>query len=1022
MELSKIMLTRKSTGKYTEEMSEKDRKDKSIASVGYVPGGSKTGKRMLAVLMAVVFLFSTVSCGVPVYPAYPVQEKETGQEFITEGEDTKTEVEYSAYSGEYSSVFPEEGDKIAVISPSALPNREQTDAVIAGLKAWGYEPVPGDHVCDETRTLDDVIADLTWALEDPEIKAIFCVRGGYGASEVADVLSQDIIRSAGKLIIGYSDITVYHSAWTSAGVPSIHACMSAAFDGLSESCLEAEERILKGEIPSYTCAKGDQGIEGRAKGILIGGNLSTFTAVIDSAYDCTKTGRPYILFLEDVGEDIQHIHRYLTVLKHTGVLDNAAGIVFGEWAELPVDPGNNSGSSRGGRFESVADMISRQFLSDLDIPVAFGFPAGHGDVNYPLLMGEIAQLRVGADKFTLTCGAKNETDIDKLLGEMTLREKVEQMMIVSYRVWKETPETGESPDEEIPGIKVTELNDEIKIDLKNHDYGGVILFGENFEDAKQVVNLISDIQNVNQADGGLPLFVAVDQEGGKVARISFGTTGPGNMALAATGDPDNARKMAEIYGKEMGLLGINTDFAPVADINNNPNNPVIGTRSFSDSPEVVSEYVLSYMEGLHNAGIIATLKHFPGHGNTDTDSHTGFPCIDSGYDELKESELIPFKNGIDAGADMVMTAHIQYPQIETETYTSVSTGAQVYIPATMSHKILTDILRDDMGFEGVVVSDALSMAAIAENFSDEDVLAMMMKAGVDLVILPGMFNTDDLRHVQDMVETAVKLAEDGAVDEKSINDSVRRILTLKKKYGLLEQSDFASTDELIAQAESGVGSDINRKTAWDITEKALTLVKNDDQAFPIKAADEETALILFCNGCAGCIGTGELVKHELYEQGKISDESQIVLMTNDRENEEECVKAAEEADHCILVYRTYNSACLDPATDDGFSSAVFDRIIDSLHKKGKQAIVVSCQLPYDAARFEAADAMLLSYNFSEMSKIPAESGAGSAYAPNLAVALMACFEDREITGRLPVTIPKIDESYQFTDEILYLNN
>ncbi len=617
---------------------------------------------------------------------------------------------------------------------------------------------------------------------------------------------------------------------------------------------------------------------------------------------------------------------------------------------------------------------------------------------------------------------ENEMDVDKILGEMTLREKVEQLMLVSYRVWKEIPETDESPDEEIPGVNVTEINDEIKTDLKEHDYGGVILFGENFVDAKQTLNLISDMQSANQAGGGLPLFVAVDQEGGNVARISFGTTGVGNMALAATGDPENARIMAEIYGNEMGLLGINTDFAPVVDINDNPNNPVIGVRSFSDSPKVVSEYALSYMEGLHNAGIIATLKHFPGHGNTDTDSHTGFPRIDSSYDELKEFELIPFKNAIDAGTDMVMTAHIQYPQIETETYTSISSGEQVYIPATMSHKIITDILRNDIGFEGVVVSDALNMAAIADNFSDEDVLAMMMGAGVDLFILPPVLETKDFKHVQDMVETAVKLAEDGTVDEESINDSVRRILTLKKKYGLLEQSDFAVTDERIAQAESGVGSYENRKAAWDIATKALTLVKNDNEAFPIKAADGETTLILFSDSCASRIGTGELVRHELYEQGLISDESQIILMKNDKENEEECVKAAEEADHCILVYRTYSSACLYPATDDGFSSAVFDRIINSLHKEGKQAIVVSCQLPYDAARFEAADAMLVSYNSSVMLEIPAESGAGSAYAPNLLAALMACFADGGTTGSLPVSIPKIDESYQFTDEILYLSS
>ena len=613
-----------------------------------------------------------------------------------------------------------------------------------------------------------------------------------------------------------------------------------------------------------------------------------------------------------------------------------------------------------------------------------------------------------------------QMDIDKIIDEMTLRDKVEQMMLVSYRVWKEVPETDEESDKdsarEIPGVNVTELNDEIRDDLKGHKYGGVLLFGENFKDAAQTVSLVSDIQSTNQAGGGLPLFICVDQEGGKVARVSFGTTGPGNMALGATGDAGNAKAMAEIYGKELQLLGINTDFAPVVDVNNNPSNPVIGIRSFSDSPETVSDYAISYIEGLHEAGTIATLKHFPGHGNTDTDSHTGFPRIDSSYDELKEFELIPFKKAIDAGADMVMTAHIQYPQIETEKYISTSSGEEVYIPATMSHKILTDILKDDMGFEGVVVSDALDMKAITENFADEDVLRMTMNAGVDLIIPPAIFDTAGFRHVNEMVETAVKLAEDGDVDEETIDDSVRRILRLKEKYGILEQSDFALTDEQINEAVSGVGSGENRKTAWDITDKALTLVKNDNEAFPIKLADGETTLMLLAGNCEAQAGTGEYVRQELMEQGIISNESQIVIMKNDKENETECMNAALEADHCILVYKTYNAACLDPATDDGYSSGVFDKIIAALHEKEKQTIVVTCQLPYDAARFNDADAILLSYNFSTIDKAVPESGAGSAFAPNLAAALMACFGDGDVSGKAPVKIPKLDEKYKFTDE------
>ena len=236
------------------------------------------------------------------------------------------------------------------------------------------------------------------------LKAIFCVRGGYGVSEVADRLSLDLVKRAGKLIIGYSDITVLHSAWSSVGLPSIHACMSGAFaDDFPAACFEAERRMLAGEIPAYTCAGNDLNRVGKAAGTLVGGNLSTFTTTPGTAYNCMVSNEPLILFLEDVGEDIQHIHRYLTVLEHIGALGDVAGIVFGEWADVPTDMDDYPGDSRGGTFTSVADMISRQFLNHIDVPVAFGFPAGHADdANYPLLMGETAHLDVSADGFTLS--------------------------------------------------------------------------------------------------------------------------------------------------------------------------------------------------------------------------------------------------------------------------------------------------------------------------------------------------------------------------------------------------------------------------------------------------------------------------------------------------------------------------------------------------------------------------------------------------------------------------------------------
>ena len=622
----------------------------------------------------------------------------------------------------------------------------------------------------------------------------------------------------------------------------------------------------------------------------------------------------------------------------------------------------------------------------------------------------------------LSGGAAAEDNGDDLLeimlSGMTLREKVAQMMIVSFRIWQEVPETedGEPPAEEPPKTMITELNDEIREMLARDHFGGVLLFGENFRDPEQTLRLVSDLQVSNRNGGGLPQLIFVDQEGGSVNRVPYSTIGVSNMALGASADPDNARKMAAIHGEEIGLLGIHADFAPVMDVNSNPANPVIGIRSFSDDPQAVAEFGCAYTAGLHEAGIIAALKHFPGHGDTDTDSHTGFPLINSTREELEETALVPFRAAIAAGADMVMTAHIQYPQIEKETYTSVSTGEQVYLPATMSRTILTDILRGDLGFGGLIVTDALDMAAIKDNFSMEDTVKLTINAGVDLLILPAVRNTDLFRLTDEYVDTAVALVESGEIDEARINESVLRILKLKSEYGVLYQTDFSVTEEQSAAARSGVGSAEHRETERQIAESALTLVKNENSAFPLRVKPGEKTLILFADSCASRAGAGDLARQLLEEKQALPEGAEIVVAKSTRENEGVCLLAAAGADHVILVHRVYSGACLDPAAEDGFSSGIFDRVIDTVHRKGKTVILVSCQLPYDAARFPEADAILLTYWGSVMRELPAE---GSPWSPNLPYGLLACFGLCETNGVLPVGIPALDETYSSTGEILW---
>ncbi len=607
--------------------------------------------------------------------------------------------------------------------------------------------------------------------------------------------------------------------------------------------------------------------------------------------------------------------------------------------------------------------------------------------------------------------------LEEIVSGMSLRDKAAQMMIASFRVWKEVPPEGEDqPEEEPPKVNITELNDEIREMVSRDHFGGILLFAENFTDVEQTLRLVSDLQTANRAGDGLPQIFFADQEGGRVNRIAFGTQGVSNIALGATGDPENARTMAAILGEESSLLGIHADFAPVVDVNNNPANPVIGIRSFSDDPQTVAAFGCAFVTGLHDTGTIAALKHFPGHGNTDTDSHTGFPLISSTYEELKSCELIPFKAAIDAGADMVMTAHIQYPQIEKETLPSVSTGEQVYLPATMSKTILTNILRGDLGFDGVIVSDALDMSAICDNFTMEDTVRLTINAGVDLLILPAVKDTNLFRLTETYVDTAVALVESGEISETRINESVFRILKLKQKYGILDLTDFAVTEEKIAAAREGVGSAAHRETEWQIAEKALTVVKNENSAFPLDVKSGEKTLILFADSCASRIGTGDLVRQMLADRRTLPEGAEIVVMKNTRDNEEECIRAAKDADHVILVHQVYAMACLDPATDDGFSSGNFDKIIPAVHEAGKTVILVSCQLPYDAARFPDADAILLTYWSSVMRELPGE---GTVWSANLPAGLLACFGVGETGGRLPVSIPALDDSYRPANEIIW---
>lgn len=609
------------------------------------------------------------------------------------------------------------------------------------------------------------------------------------------------------------------------------------------------------------------------------------------------------------------------------------------------------------------------------------------------------------------CGAlptgAEERSAEALLSVMTPEEKIAQMLMPAFQTWTEGGKSG----------NVTEVNASIASAISNYAFGGVILFAGNLKTTRATSELISDLQSSALSSGNrIPLLLSVDQEGGYVARLGTGTTMPGNMALAATGEEDNARKSAAVIGKELNALGMNVDFAPVMDVNNDPSNPVIGLRSFSDDAEICASFGKTFIEGLHSEGVAAALKHFPGHGDTGTDSHTGLPSIKKSLDELRASELVPFRAGIEAGADIVMTAHITYPAIEKETYISKSTGEEITIPATLSKTFITDILRGELGFSGVVSTDAMNMAAISEHFDPMDAARLAINAGVDILLMPlTVTKPEDLPKFGEYITGIAEMVKNGAIAQKTIDDAVLRILKLKEKYGLLD--DFKVDKEAnVIRALSSVGSEENHAVEWEIAKKAVTCVKNEHKTLPLSLMEGEKA-VLFCS-YNNEVNSMEYALKRLKDENTIAIGAEPTVMSYENLSHltDEMKKAVEEAKVVLASVETYRAANIT----GGWQASFLDELIGFAHGLGKRVVIVSIQLPYDLARYQKADALLAAYSAVGMDVMPtAYNGETKTYGPNLPAAVYVAFGGAEAGGKLPVDIPKLDEKLAYTSEVLY---
>ena len=339
----------------------------------------------------------------------------------------------------------------------------------------------------------------------------------------------------------------------------------------------------------------------------------------------------------------------------------------------------------------------------------------------------------------------DEKNVDKViedtLASMSLDEKIGQMMIIYY--------------------KKGNIDATLQSSLSIVKPGGFILFGENFTTYDNTLKFIKTIKSTNK----IPLFIAIDQEGGKVQRLtSIKDTKvsyiPGMYYLGKMNDLDLTKDTGKVIAEELKVFGINMDFAPVIDIFENEDNEVIGKRSFGNDYETVSKHGIAMANSLRDNGIIPVYKHFPGHGNTSVDSHVDIPVVTKSKEELLNDELIPFKRAIDNNAEIIMIGHLAVPEI---------TGDNT--PASLSKEVITDLLKNDLGYKGLVITDALDMGAITKNYSEEEIYEKAINAGVDILLMP-VNSKEALKHIKESVNK-------GTISEERINESVRKILKLK---------------------------------------------------------------------------------------------------------------------------------------------------------------------------------------------------------------------------------------------------
>ncbi|MFJ9181298.1 glycoside hydrolase family 3 protein [Streptomyces sp. NPDC102360] len=562
--------------------------------------------------------------------------------------------------------------------------------------------------------------------------------------------------------------------------------------------------------------------------------------------------------------------------------------------------------------------------------------------------------------------------LKKIISGMSLEEKVGQLFVM--RVYGHSATAPDQADidanlQEIGVRTAAELIDTYKL-------GGIIYFAwaHNVRDPHQIADLSNGIQRVGlQQPSGIPLLISTDQEHGIVARVGKpATLFPGAMAFGAGRSREDARRAGQIAGAELRAIGIRQDYAPDADVNVNPANPVIGVRSFGADPEAVAGLVAAQVKGYQSAHIASTAKHFPGHGDTATDSHTGIPYISHTREQWEQLDAPPFKAAIAAGIDSIMTAHIVVPALDPSED-----------PATLSRPILTGILREQLGYDGVVVTDSLGMQGVRDKYGDDRVPVLALKAGVDQLLNPPTLSVA-WNGVLDAVRS-------GELTEARLDESILRVLRLKSKLGLFKEPYISD-----GGVDRTVGTPAHLAAADRIAERTTTLLVNKEGLLPLSRRTHKNVLVLGANPASPSLSDGPpttVIGAALTELGFTA----TVLATGTAPTQAtiaQAVAAAKGKD--AVVIGTYNVA----------AGSAQQSLVNAVAGTGVPVVTLSMRNPYDVAQLAAADAHVAAYSWIDVelrAAVRVLAGAGKA----------------EPRGKLPVPVQKADDPAQVLYPIGY---